>query len=202
MENKDKNALAIVSLILGILAIGSSFIPIVNNASIIIGIIGIVLAVIPLIKNQSKALAIGGLVLCALAVIISFALQASWGKELDKVSKDLDQSIKDSDGSNTDKILKNDVDVKIGNFEVTTDEYGINETKVVVTVTNKAKSKASYDIHIEAVDSNGNRIEDDYVYASNLAAGQTQEVKIFGFIEDEKLEAMKNATIKIVDISK
>ena len=40
------------------------------------------------------------------------------------------------------------------------------------------------------------------VYASNLAAGQTQEFKIFEFIEDEKLEAMKNATIKIVDISK
>lgn len=187
--------MAIASLILGILALGGSFIPFINNASIIFGIIGAILAIISLVKKKSKGMAIAGLILSVLAVIISFSLQDQWGKNLDELSNDLD-------GGNTEKILKNDVDVKLGDFQVTTDEYGFSETKLVVTVTNKAKEKKSYDIKIEAVDSDGNRILDDNVYANSLGAGQTQEFKIFEYIEDEKLEAMKKATFKIVEVSK
>lgn len=202
MEKKKSNALAITGLILGILAMGGSFIPFLNNGSIILGVIGAVFAIIALIKKNSKGLTITGLVLCILAVIISFALQDSWGKELDKVSKDLDQSVKDSDGTNTDAILKNDVDVKLGQLNISTDEYGFSESSLGVTVTNKASSKQSYDIEIEAVDAAGNRIMEDYVYANDLAAGQTQEFKIFEYIEDDKIEAMKNATIKIIKVGK
>lgn len=201
-KKKNTSVLAIIGLILGILALGGSFIPIINNASIIFGIIGAVLAIIPLIKKKSKGLAVVALILCVLSVIISFALQDSWGKALDNAGKEIDQSLKDSDGSNTDKILKNDVDVKLGDLKITSDEYGLTDSEMVVTVTNKAKEKESYSIHIEAVDASGNRISDDYVYANDLAAGQTQEFKIFEYIEDSKLEAMKAATFKIVDVSK
>ena len=172
MEKKGTNGMGIVSLVLGILAIAGSFIPVVNNASIIIGVIGIIFGIIGLLKNKPKGLAIAGLVISLLAVIISFALQASWGKELDNTSKELDQSIKDGDGTNTDQILKNDIDVKLGDFVV------------------------------EAVDASGNRIMDDTVYVDGLATGQTQEFKIFEYVEDEKLEAMKNATFKIFSVSK
>ena len=79
MEKKGTNGMGIVSLVLGILAIAGSFIPVVNNASIIIGVIGIIFGIIGLLKNKPKGLAIAGLVISLLAVIISFALQASWG---------------------------------------------------------------------------------------------------------------------------
>ena len=196
MEKKNsKSALAIISLVLGIMAIGGSFIPIINNASIVFGFIGAILAIVALIKKKSKGMAIAGLILCVLSIVISFSLQDSW-------TKSLDESVKDMDGSNTDKILKNDVDVKLGDLKVTTDEYGLTNSELVVTVTNKSNEKESYSIHLEAVDEAGKRIQDDYVYANDLAAGQTQDFKTFEYIEDDKVEAMKKATIKIVDISK
>ena len=71
-----------------------------------------------------------------------------------------------------------------------------------VTVTNKSDKKQTYSIQVEAVDASGNRIMDDTVYVDGLATGQTQEFKIFEYVEDEKLEAMKNATFKIFSVSK
>ena len=72
---------------------------------------------------------------------------------------------------------------------------------MIVTVKNITKEKRSYSLHIEAVDKDGHRIDEDYVYANDLGAGQTQNFEIFTYIEDSKVESMKNATFKIVEAS-
>ena len=100
-----------------------------------------------------------------------------------------------------EEILKKDVDVNIGKLNVTTDEYGYSDSELVVTVTNKSKEKKSFTIHIEAVDNTGKRIDDDYVYANDLNSGQTQDFKIFTLVSSEKLEQMKSAEFKIIDVS-
>ena len=41
----------------------------------------------------------------------------------------------------------------------------------------------------------------DYVYANNLNAGQSQNFDAFTYISSDKLEAMKSATFKIVEAS-
>ena len=70
-----------------------------------------------------------------------------------------------------------------------------------MTVKNKTSEKKSYNFHIEALDSNGSRIGEDYVYANDLNAGQSQNFEIFTYISSDKLDAMKNATFKIVEAS-
>ena len=72
---------------------------------------------------------------------------------------------------------------------------------MVVTVKNITDKKKSYSFHIEAVDANGNRIDEDYVYANDLNAGQTQNFEIFTYIEDSKIDGMKAATFKIIEAS-
>ena len=54
---------------------------------------------------------------------------------------------------------------------------------------------------MEAVDQNGNRINQDYVYANNLTAGQSQDFDIFQFVSSDQIEAMQNATFNIVEAS-
>ncbi|MGN1374437.1 MAG: hypothetical protein ACI4XK_03960 [Bacilli bacterium] len=61
--------------------------------------------------------------------------------------------------------------------------------------------KKSFSFHIEAVDSDGKRIQEDYVYANDLSAGQTQEFETFNYVTSDKLELLKNATFKIVEAS-
>lgn len=197
MKEEKKTGFSVAAMVLGIIGICLSFIPIVNNVSFILGVLSVIFAIVSLVKKSGKAKAIVGLILGILSVVITLSLQNSWSKSLDDVGKDLDNMT----GDNTEEILKKDVDVNIGKLNVTTDEYDYSDSELVVTVTNKSKEKKSFTIHIEAVDNTGKRIDDDYVYANDLNSGQTQDFKIFTLVSSEKLEQMKSAEFKIIDVS-
>lgn len=188
MESK-KSGLATTGLVLGIIGICTSFIPIINNASFVLGILAVIFGLIPLIKKASKGKAIAAIILGILSVVITLSMQSSWSESFDNM-----------DGTNTEKVLEI-LDVNIGNFEVKTDEYGFSETKLIVKLTNNSDEQQSFDIEIEAVDSEGNRIDSETIYASDLASGQSQSFDIFEFIEDENIDAMKNAKFKVIEAS-
>ncbi len=197
MEQTKKSGFATASLVLGIIGICTSFIPIVNNLSFILGLIGVIFSIISLIKKASKGQAIAGLILCILAIVITVNSQKTLSDSLNEVSANLDKAT----GASTEEILANDVNVELGNFEVIKGSYGITDTKLTVKVTNKTTEKKSFSFHIEAVDSTGSRINEDYVYANDLAAGQSQSFDIFTLITSDKINTMKNATFKIIEAS-
>lgn len=70
-ENKQKNTLGIVSLVLGIIAI---FFSIIFVISIPLAIASVITGIIALVKKQKKVMPIVGIVLSALSVIISILL--------------------------------------------------------------------------------------------------------------------------------
>ncbi len=197
MEEKKKSGFATAGLVLGIIGICTSFIPIVNNVSFILGLIGIIFGIVSLIKKASKGQAIVGVILCILAIAITINSQQALSDSLNEVSSNLDKAT----GSSTEEILANDANVELGNFEVTKGSYGITNTKLTVKVTNKTSEKKSFSFHIEAVDDAGTRINEDYVYANNLAAGQSQNFDIFTLVSSDKIDTMKNATFKIIEAS-
>ena len=196
-STKEKSGLATAALVLGIIGICLSFIPILNNVSFVLGILAVIFAVISLAKKKSKGKAIASLILGVLSVVITLSLQSSWSESLDEASKDLDNL----SGNNTEEILEKYVDVTLGDLSITEDEYGLTETSMNVTVKNKADETKSFSIQVEAVDSEGKRIDDDYVYANSLSAGQSQDFEIFNYIEDSKLDSMRNATFNIVEVT-
>lgn len=197
MEEKKKSGFATASLVLGIIGICTSFIPIVNNLSFIMGILAVIFGIVSLTKKASKGMAIAGIILSILTIIITINSQRALSEGLNEIGKDLDKI----SGNSTAEILANDVDVTLGNFEVTKDKYGITNTKLVVNVRNKTSETKSFNIQVEAIDENGNRLANDYIYANSLNAGQGQEFKLFEYVESDKLDAMQNATFKIVEAS-
>ena len=182
---------------LGIIGICTSFIPIINNLSFILGLIGMIFGIVSLIKKASKGQAITGVILCILAMVITINSQQALSNSLNEVSSNLDKAT----GSSTEEVLANDVNVELGNFEVTNGSYGNKETKLTVKVTNKTSETKSFSLHVEAVDKTGARINEDYVYANNLTAGQSQNFDIFTYVSSDKLNGMQNATFKIVEAS-
>ena len=194
---EKRSGFATAALVLGIIGICLSFIPILNNASFFLGILAFVFAIVSLIKKASKGKAIAGLILGILSVVITLSLQSSWAESLDKVSDDLDNAA----GNNTEEILGRDVDVSIGTFEGSLGDYGLVDSKLTVTVTNKTDDVKSFTIQIEAVDASGSRIDTDYVYANSLGANQSQDFDIFTYVSSEDLEAMQNATFDVVEVS-
>lgn len=192
MEEK-KSVFATVGIVLGVVALCTSFIPFFNNLSFAVAIMGIICAIVSLIKRASVKKSIVGVIICVVACAAVINAQKSLSDSLNEVTENLD-------GSNTEEILKNYADVTLGNFEVIDGEY-ITETKLPVTVKNKSSEQKSFNIHIEAVDSEGNRITDGYVYANNLSAEQSQVFNVFEYVESAKLELMKNATFNILEVS-
>lgn len=196
-EETKNSGFATAGLVLGIIGACTSFIPIINNLSFILGILAIIFGIVALIKKSGKGKVIASIILGIVAIAITLSAQKSVSDSLDNLSKDLDKVT----GNSTEEVLANDAEVTLGSLEVTKGDYGITNTKLVVTVKNKTSEKKSYNFHIEALDSNGSRIGEDYVYANDLTAGQSQNFEIFTYISSDKLDAMKNATFKIVEAS-
>ncbi len=191
-----KSGMVTAGLVLGIVGICTSFIPIVNNASFVLGILAAVFGLIGLLKKKSTAKAVCALILGVLAVVITLAMQSSWQKELDDLGDDLDYM----SGGKTNEILADYLDVTIGSFEVSGSE-GWESTELSVTLKNKGNEQKSFDVTIEAIDKDGNRIDTDIIYAGNLGAGQSQRFKIFTLVTSDKIAELKTATFRVVEAS-
>lgn len=197
MEKTNKSGFSTAGLVLGIIGACTSFIPIVNNLSFVMGILAIIFGVVALIKKAGKGKIIASIILGILAIAITINSQKALSESLETLSDELNKIT----GDNTEEILANYVDVSFGSLEVTKAQYGITDTKLTVKVTNKSSEKKSFNIHIEAIDSDGTRIDSGYVYANDLTAGQSQNFDIFTYISPDKLETMKNADFRIVEVS-
>ena len=195
-EQTEKSGLCTAGLVLGIIGVCTSFVPIINNLSFIMGVLAVIFGLIS-IKKAGKGKMISTIVLGVLAITITLNAQKALSDSLDDISKDLDTAT----GKNTEQVLGTSVDVVLGNFEVTKKQYGINETKLPVKVTNKTNETKSFSIQVEAVSQDGTRITTDYIYANNLTEGQSQDFKIFEYVQSENLEKMKNAKFNIVEVS-
>lgn len=197
-----KSGFATAALVLGIIGVVLSFIPIINNAAFVLGALALVFAVIALVKKKSIATAVVALVLAVASMGITLAMQKSVGDALEKVGDEISKTADDMSGSNTEDILKNDVQVDLGQFEVVEGEYGLQSSKLVVSVSNKMSEKKSFSIQIEAVDADGKRLADDTIYANDLNAGQAQDFEAFTLVQSDKYESLQAATFKIVSVSK
>ena len=196
MEEKRKSGLGTAGMVLGIVGVCTSFIPIINNLSFVCGIVGFILALISLCKKASIGKSITGVILCLLACIITVSAQQSLSDSLNTLSEDLNKI----SGDSTEKVLAEDVNVTIGELKVTT-SYGIADTELPVTITNKTNEQKSFSIQIEAISADGTRIDTDTVYASNLNAGQSQVLKAFVLVTSDKIDSLKSATFNIVEAS-
>ena len=197
VEKKNSSGLATAGMVLGIIGVVLSFIPIINNIAFFIGILALIFGIIGIVKKAGKGKAIAGIVLGILSIVITLAMQSAVSDAIDDTSKELDKIT----GNSTEEVLKTEVNVTLGDLQISKDEYGLTDSKMVVTVKNITDKSKSYSFHIEAVDANGNRINEDYVYANDLSAGQTQNFEIFTYIEDSKIDAMKAATFNIIEAS-
>lgn len=204
--NKPRSGSAIASLVLGIVAAATSFMPIINNASFFIALVGLVLAIVAIAgirkgKNSGKGLAVAGLVLSIVAGLLVLGTQAFYSAVLDEAVDQSTQQLNKMTGDATDDILGVDVEVTIGDYSISKDQYGFVKSDLPVTVTNLLNEPASFWINVEAVDANGSRINDDTVIVNELGAGQSTKLDAFAYVNSDDFDAMTKARFKIVSVS-
>lgn len=98
-----------------------------------------------------------------------------------------------------DDILEKCVNVTFGKFKVTSNGY-YDETSLDVTVKNISDKQYTFYITIEAVNDNGARLKTDILYVDRLNAGQSISLTAFKYVEDDKINELKNAKFKVLDI--
>ncbi len=219
MSDKEKEinikrpAVVITGLVIAIIGLLLSALPIVNNFAFFLALISLILGIVGLKKtNKGKAagrvMSIVVIVLSVLAGVIVLASQAWYGSKIDDVSDAIEQASQEindasdrASGRLTQELLGSEVDVVMGSFVVTEGSYGLVNTELPITVTNKLAEQKTYSVQIEAVDANGNRIEDDSIYANDLGPNQSQNFKMFQYISPDKLSSLKAATFRVLSVS-
>ena len=148
-------------------------------------------------------MAIAAIVIAVISILVVGIAQyrftknvKDFGKALEGLGKELEDSFADK----TEEILAKELEVKFGNFTVEEGTWSTN-TKLAVTMKNKSKKEQSFSINVEAIDSNGDRIDTAYVSASNLAPGQSETKDIFTWVSDEKLPELEAATFRVYKAS-
>lgn len=208
-ETPKKKGMSIFELFAAVLALAAlilCFTPL-KNAGFVVGIIGLILAVIGIFTSHSRIVGIISAAVCVIAVSVSVVTQVQDKKQLDEglqTAKKTNEIQADEDGSNTDQILSKELDVTLGEWSDTADDAGNHTTQLPVTVTSKdnATASATYSIHLEAVDGDGNILSEDTIMIANLGKGQSQSFTSFQHPDEAVRDALSSATFKIADISK
>lgn len=141
-EERSISAMAISSLVLGVIAVIFSFIPIINNFAFVVGILGLVFGLVGLHatgrkgRKKGKGLSIVGTVLCILAMVITLAMQAGFSKAADSVSN--------SAGTTTSqKKSKDKTGDKSTEANTATEAPAVGDKDKAETITLKATSTGS-----------------------------------------------------------
>ncbi|MGV3061357.1 DUF308 domain-containing protein [Streptococcus hyovaginalis] len=97
MKLPEKKIVAFIALVLGIIALISSWIPIINNVSFVIAIPALVLGIVALITNRKhkKTLSIVSVIIAILSMVIVLATQSMYGKAIDTATESVEKNIKE-----------------------------------------------------------------------------------------------------------
>ena len=214
-EQKPHSAGVIVGLVLGILALLTSIVPIVNNFSFILALIGFVFALVGFIgcargKKRGKGMGIASLIINILALVVVLALQSAWSAAIDEAfdtgttaeQQDVsaDEGAADGDAAQAEDDASGSATQSASEYEVTIDsasmttDYEDNPALVVnYTWTNNSDEATSFAVAFdETCFQNGVEREmaivsdvDTSNYMNEVQPGSSAEVTLCYELEDE-----------------
>ena len=195
------------SFVLGIISIVIAFVPAINYLAIVISMIAIVLGLFGLSELNRKKVAIIGIVFGIISIVVTYLIINFKQEYLFDNIRNINSEINDSENTDSEDVLKNQVDVIIGDYEqsneLVEDDFYVMpyNAKLPVTLKNKSNEIKSFNISIEAIDENGNRITVDNVYVEKLRPGQSYKTETFTYSTGDMLEKLSNAKFVVLDAS-
>lgn len=219
---KGTSGLAVTGLVLGIVAIATSFMPIINNVSFFIAIVGLILAIVGLVginkgKKKGKGMAIAGLVLNVIAFVVVLASQAFYSSVLDsaadslrakpaassqEASNEATQSASAAAGSNiaTDSAFT----VSIDGAELVQTKYSGQCIVVTYTFTNNSTDDTSFMLATTTkAFQNGVELENAYSIGDWDSDGASKTIKTGASVvvkEGYKVTDMSPVTVEVGEL--
>lgn len=186
MRQAERRELTTASFILGIVAICTVFIPVINLISWIMGILAVIFGIIGFCNRANIGKAIIAIFLGIFTIMITFNSINKLNNEMGKMT-----------GNQTSKILEKEVNIEIGNYEIDKNNRG----SLPVKITNKTSKMKSFTIEIEVVKANGERVTETQIFVSDLRPGQTKNTSTFNSLNKEETEKFRNGIFRIIKVS-
>ena len=187
----SKSGFAIAGFVLGIIALFTSFVPIVNNISFFLAILGIIFAIVGFVgiakgKKSGKGFVIAALVICVVSCGAVLASQSAYSEALNSASSATTAtSNTDSDGaSNTAPTGAAKADFAISDEALNKDSYSATITGTLTNTTSQDKSYVGVTYNL--YDKDGNLIGNASGGANGLKAGASWKFEAYAAVSDPK----------------
>lgn len=197
-QQTPRSVAAIVALVLGVIALISSWVPIINNLSFIFALVGVAFAVVGLVgtlrgKKSGRGLAIASVVVNVAAVAIVLATQSAYSAAIDEAASG---TVQTSDGASAAAPAAEGTTsaepadkYSIDGEELSGDAYSC---KISGVYTNKAGKDLSYvQVSYNLFDADGNQIGTALANTNNLADGGTWKFEAFGSVAVDEVASYK-----------
>lgn len=192
---KPKSAAAIVGLVLGIIALVTSFLPFINNLSFVLAAIGLVFAIVGLAgalrgKKAGKGMATASVVVNVLAVVIVLGTQSMYAAAIDDATASL---------TSNDAAATLDATAAADKYSITDEamDGDAYSTKISGILTNNTNDQLSYvQVSYNLFDADGNQIGTALANTNNLDADGTWKFEATGMTAVDKV-----ASYKLGDVS-
>lgn len=176
-----KSAAAIVGIVLGAIALLTSFLPIINNFSFFFALIGVVFGIVGLIgtlrgKKSGKGLAIASVIMNVLAIVVVLATQSMYSAAIDDAFVSATDGAVVSAETTAADADATAADDSASKYTITDETLDGDEwsSKICGTFTNTSgKEFSSISVSYNLYDADGNQIDTASAYTSNLADGGT-----------------------------
>lgn len=167
---QPKSAMGIASLVLGVIALGTSFLPIINNVSAVLALLGAIFGIVGVVgtvrgKKSGKGIAIAALIVNVIAIVVVLAAQSAYSAAI-KDATDTSMQVTGSSASasaqaassadsstenmalGTSVTSKKDLVITVVSVEPGIAKYD-NSTATAVTVSyqNNGKDQASFNTY-------------------------------------------------------
>ncbi len=196
-ESQSTSGMAIAALVLGILAILTSFLPIINNGAFFLAALGLIFAIVGFVgirkgKKKGKGIAVAGIVLNVISIVIVLATQSMYSAAVDSAVNGPSASVSSENASGdvattdlavgTSITTEDGLDISVQAVQTGLKNYnGDSITGITVTYTNNGSKEASFNTYDwKAEDANGVQRSMTFYSDSNnelgsgtLAAGGT-----------------------------
>lgn len=196
---KPTSGMAIAALVLGIIAIISSWVPIVNNFSFLLGLIGLVFAIIAMVgvfrgKKGGKGIAIASLVINILSLVIVLATQSAYSQAIDDATVTTDKvTVERSTDDNGQAVDSGESRYTISDESLSGDEYS---TTVNGTLKNNTDSTISYlEVKYALYDKDGNQLGTALDVTNSLEPGGSWKFKAWSDVVKADVASYKVASV-------
>lgn len=199
-----RSAMAVASLVLGIIALLTSLLPIINNLSFLLAALGLIFAVVGLVgcmrgKRSGKGLAIAALIVNIAAVALVLGSQSVYSAVLDDAASPATVDVQSDeqvaqDGDDPADLAKQEAGYSISDEGLdASNEYA---AVITGTLTNNTDEEKNY-IQVEYViyDAEGAQIGTALANTNNLKAGGTWKYEAYSTVSPSEVDSWELADV-------